>query len=396
MKRINWAGAVALALLTLGIGVNPGAVHAATPRPQSEPLPTVTEEATPLPITATPWNANSRYVGRFDQGKDYVASPPRCAWSGSSVTVRFSGTGLNVILDESSDSDAYEIVLDDAPAGVLFPRSGSHRYAVYPLPPTGALPGPHTITLVKRTEAFVGNTQFDGFEVSSGGRFLSAPPSAKRRIEVIGDSISCGYGNEAPNEKEHFDAKTENAYLTYGAIAARRLNADFVCIAWSGRLMWPTNTMDEVYGRTLPTDPSSRWEFVRWTPDVVVINLGTNDFYAKTLPDDAGWIGGYRAFLARVRKNYPRALIYCATSPMLWGDKDTLERKDLNRIVDEEHQKGHANVRFLDFKTQNPADGLGADWHPNVKTHEIMADTLTTALESDLKWKSVTTSTKLH
>ena len=51
-------------------------------------------------------------------------------------------------------------------------------------------------------------------------------------MEVIGDSISCGYGNEAANEHEHFSPTTENAYFSYGAIAARAFNADYTCIAW--------------------------------------------------------------------------------------------------------------------------------------------------------------------
>jgi lysophospholipase L1-like esterase len=143
--------------------------------------------------------------------------------------------------------------------------------------------------------------------------------------------------------------------------------------------------MDEVYGRTVPTDPDSRWDFARWVPQAVVINLGTNDF-AGAIPDRKGWTDGYRAFLTRVRKNAPHAVIYCASSPMLWGDKDTLERSYLRRIVQEEAAAGDKNIRFLDFKTQDAKDGFGADWHPSVKTHQIMAGKLAATLQADLKW----------
>ncbi len=72
---------------------------------------------------------------------------------------------------------------------------------------------------------------------------------------MIGDSISCGYGNEGKSQNEHFSPDTENARDAYGAIAARRLGADYACVAWSGRKMWPDNTVPEIYDRALPQDP---------------------------------------------------------------------------------------------------------------------------------------------
>jgi hypothetical protein len=45
-------------------------------------------------------------------------------------------------------------------------------------------------------------------------------------------------------------------------------------------------------------------------------------------------------------------------------------------------------VRLLVFETQDGKNGLGTDWHPSVKTHQIMADKLAAALQADLGWKS--------
>jgi lysophospholipase L1-like esterase len=351
----------------------------------SPPLPLISDEATPLPVAIAPASSQIRYSGRFDKG----GSAPKCSWSASAVTLKFSGERLNVRLNGTTDKDHFEVVIDGVPAGVLQVQSGSHRYAVYPVASAAASPVPHTITLFKRTEARLGITTIEGFEVAKGGRLLSLPAAPKRRIEVIGDSISCGYGNEGANEKEKFTPATENAYLTYGAMAARKFGADYTCIAWSGRTMWPGNTMNEVYDRTLPTDTASRWNFSQWTPDVVVINLSSNDFAPKVFPEEEGWVKGYRAFIARVRKNYPRAVIYCTSSPMLWAERDKVSRQYLHRIVDEENKSGDKKVHFLDFKTQNPANGLGAAWHPNVKTQGIMAENLADALERDLKWQAV-------
>src|SRR5207248_2231555 len=120
------------------------------------------------------------------------------------------------------------------------------------------------------------------------GTLLPATPGPARRLEVIGDSISCGYGNEGKDQNEHFAAQTENACETYGFLTARRFGAGYACVAWSGKKMWPDNTVGEFYDRALPADPDSTWEFSKWTPDVVVINLATNDFGGAANPDRAG------------------------------------------------------------------------------------------------------------
>ena len=135
-----------------------------------------------------------------------------------------------------SGENQWQVVVDGKPTKILTTKGKGASYRVADSLP----PGEHTVELVKRTEAFCGNTQFLGFQLSEGGRLLE-PASAKHRIEIIGDSISCGYGNEGKSETEHFSPTTENAYLTYGASPARELGADCVVVAWSGRKMWPDN-----------------------------------------------------------------------------------------------------------------------------------------------------------
>ena len=354
-------------------------------RSQAPPVgaaPAVDTEAAPLPVAVAPSDPRLRYEGRFDTTD---AAGPRCAWSASAVALRFQGAALNVRLADG-DSDRYQVIVDGQPAAVLAPRNGTHLYRVF----QAARSGTHTVALVKRTEAFFGTTQFLGFQFSQGGKLLPLPPRPAHRIEVIGDSISCGYGNEAKDQNEHFSALTENAALSYGAVAARALGAEYVCVAWSGRLMWPKNTMPEIYDRTLPLDPGSRWDFSRWVPQAVVINLSTNDFAGGT-PDREGWTAGYEAFLAHVRTLYPKALIYCATSPMLWGKPIAIAKDYLTQIVQDENAAGDKNVRLLVFATQDGGkNGFGADWHPSLKTDALMGEAMAAALGGDLGWKPMT------
>lgn len=337
-------------------------------------------EAPPLPVTIVSSNARVAYEGRFDTR---APAGPRCAWPASAVSLHFRGTALNVRLSDTNN-DEYQVVLDGKPSSVLVTRDGAHLYPVF----AGTSAGTHTVTLVKRTEAFFGTTQFLGFQINQGGKLLPIPKRKPRRLEVIGDSISCGYGNEAKDQHERFSSATENAYFAYGAVAARTVGAEYTCIAWSGRTMWPKNTMGEIYDLALPLDPGSHWDFSKETPEAVLINLSTNDF-SGAAPDKTGWTEGYKTFLARVRKNYPQAVIYCATSPMLGGETSKIAQDYLTQIVSDENATGDKNIRLMLFETQDSKNGFGADWHPSLKTDALMAEKLATRLESDLGWKLV-------
>ena len=66
------------------------------------------------------------------------------------------------------------------------------------------------------------------------GALMDPPAGAGRLIEVIGDSISCGYGNLGTlADTECFT--TESHWDTYESIAARALGAEVSTIAASGR-----------------------------------------------------------------------------------------------------------------------------------------------------------------
>ena len=337
------------------------------------------------PLSIAPADPAIGYSGRFDT-RDKAG--PRCEWPASAITLKFSGAGLAVRFADTGDN-FWQVAIDGAPTAKIETRGSARAYPVA----TGLAQGEHIVTLTKATESFAGITQFLGFDLTPGSKPLALPAATPaRRIEVIGDSISCGYGVEAANQHEHYTPQTQNAWLAYGAIAARALGADYTCIAWSGRKMWPDNTIPELYDLALPTDPKSQWPFTTPAPDAIIINLGTNDFGGK-FPDQEQWIAAYRKFIARLRTRYPKAAIYCATGTML-GDGDAYGRNPkstlldcVQKIVAAENAAGNANIRALDFGQQNPADGIGGDWHPSRKTHQLMAAKLTAALQKDLAWK---------
>ncbi len=347
-------------------GGRPGAVQAA---------------ATPLPVKISAYNKDILYVGRFD---DSQPAGPRCAWSASSVSLRFRGTAAQVRMSGST-KDRWRIIVDGHPTQKLTMAGNPSIFTLA----SGLKAGVHTITLFKLGEPIWGTTQIMSFRLAPGSRLLPMPQEA-RHFEVIGDSISAGYGDQAPNQTYHFAAKTENAYLAYGAVAARAMKAEYVCIAWSGKCLWPKNTIPKIYGRVLPQDPASHWNYT-WTPQAILINLGTNDF-AGGDPAEHGWVNAYVDFIARLRKHDPGVSIFCALSPMLsnaWSPSKNARsmcRRYILATVAKCRRLGYHRVYFVDFPMQTGKYGFGADWHPSVGEHRYMATIVEHALRKKLGW----------
>jgi lysophospholipase L1-like esterase len=341
------------------------------------------KDVAPLPVEVSPKDANLRLVGRFDL-RD--AAGPRCAWAGSSILLKFQGTALNVSL-KSSGADQFQVVIDGAPASTLATSKDVTLYRVA----SGLPDKEHSVELFKRTEPIVGQVQLLGLQLEKGRKLLPLPARKDRRIEFVGDSITCGYGNESANEKEHFAAATENNYLAYGAMAARDLGAEYAAVAWSGKWLFGNNAIPLLYDLALPNDAQSKWDFSTWVPQVVVVNLGTNDFGPKN-PTEAEWQDAYRAFIQTVRKNAPQCHVFCAVGSMM-SDGYPPGRKALSTIrqytsglVDALRKAGDKKVHYVEFDPQDAKNGLGGDWHPSVKTHRLMADKLVPAVKKELGW----------
>ncbi len=345
-----------------------------------------------LPVQVRADDGNLRYVGRFQKLENGAM---RCAWPHSSLVMNVRTAAVNVLVSDGGQN-RLQVFVDHQPGKTITLKNGTHWYTLADnLSPDRV----QRVEVVRITEAIFGELSFGGVQLAEAGRLETVQPLS-RQIEVIGDSISAGYGNEAANQQARFSPQTQNAALTYGAMAARVLNAEYHCIAWSGKLLWPDNTLTELYDRMLPTQKGMTWNPAQagWSPEVILINLGTNDFAGKN-PEEEGWVNAYIAFVTKLRSQHPQAMIYAALGPMLSDphspSKNALStiRRYLQRIVAHFHEQGDSRVKLIEFATQRGDDGFGADWHPSLKTHRIMADKLTQILENDLQWSQAPMTT---
>jgi lysophospholipase L1-like esterase len=268
-------------------------------------------------------------------------------WSGNSISFRFEGTtSVTVKLKltgQVPQDQLFEFVVDKNPPTtrqITVKKDAKGALTNEPEPNyviSNLSTGPHEVTVWKNTEAQKGSVLFQGVDLGPG-HFL---PSTKRarKIEVIGDSIICGYGNEGQNATCPFEVEvrktvnvqgklidvtvplTENQYMSFTSQAARMLDADVTTICWSGKGVYlnykeayrvdPTGalvpdvdaakTIPDLWGtRTLAGDPNAReWDFTKEKPEdkpqVVFISLGTNDFSRDeepTHPEDPSKLPG--------------------------------------------------------------------------------------------------------
>ncbi len=323
-------------------------------------------------------------VGRFDTSDP---AGPKFAWSGSTIKANFKGTGISAAISSTGDN-WFNVIIDGTVKEPINVPAGSSSPITLA---SGLTDGNHSVELVRRTEAWVGDTQFLGFTVTDGS-LLAPPAPSERRIEFIGDSITCGYGNEGESQYQSFTTKNENAYMAYGAIAARLLEADPVTVCWSGKGLMRNyggdtagDLMPALYRQILPYDKTNLWDASKWTPQAVVINLGTNDFSTGS-PDKAEFTGAYSSFVDSIRGQYPDAHIYCAIGPMLSGNALIDVRDYLNTVVTQKNSSGDQKVYYIEFPVQEWANGYGEDWHPSIKTHQLMAEQLAAQIREDLGW----------
>jgi len=317
-------------------------------------------------------------VGRYATDADKISFD----WSGVQLRIRFKGTRLEM---KASDTKAnwFNVWVDKTPGAredFKIRTSSDSTYVIV----SGLKKGEHTVVLQKRTEGEQGIVSIENFRTD--GVFLTAPAMAARKIEFIGDSYTCGYGTESASRDDPFSPDTENCNLTYAEIAGRYFGAEAVHISHSGCGVvrnydsFKSPTMTERYGQVFDTNPEAKWDFAKYTPDIVVIYLGTNDFSTGMQPSYEAWKSNLDSMIGQVRE------AYTASVPVLVVASNA--SPDLAKYV-EKSVAGLENVHWTAVQTDahNRESDLGASWHPNYQGQRKVASIMIPYISTLTGWE---------
>jgi hypothetical protein len=330
-------------------------------------------------------NAKIVYEGRVQFVKDAAL----LMWTGTTIHLNFSGTECVATFKDADTSNYYTIIVDDTIKKIMHFDTVKANYTLA----TALQQGKHSIKIYKRTEWDKGKTFFYGLQLSAKTTLLAPPILPKRKIEFFGNSITCGYAIEDVVNDSHIGF-FENGYNAYAAITARHFNAQAHITAKSGigiMISWFPLLMKEMYNRLDATDSTSKWNFKKYTPNIVVINLFQNDSWLVNMPEHeqfkyrfgtvaptrAQLIQEYKSFVSTVRKVYPKANIICMLGNMDITKKGSVWPSYVEQAVQQLHD-GNMFTLFVPYK-ETPG-------HPKTNEQQLLANTLIEFIEKNINW----------
>lgn len=126
------------------------------------------------------------------------------------------------------------------------------------------------------------------------------------------------------------------------------------------------------------------WDSNRFAPDVIVVNLGTNDmsFTRGKVDRIEQFKKEYYKFLYYVRKHNKDASILCVLGVM---GQDLC--KSIEEVVDKYSEVNNdSNIYYMTLELQRDEDGIGVDWHPSEDTHKKISNSVVDKIKQIKNW----------
>lgn len=249
--------------------------------------------------------------------------------------------------------------------------------------------GEHTVKVLKVSESTGTPVAMGEITISSSeqkeAKLLAPPATSDRKILFFGDSITAGYGNLGKPDNKNYYTYEQDGMQTYASLTAKALSADAHYICISGRGVY--QSLDGGYDNVMPVyidtavpSLNLKWDSSKFTPDLIVINLGTNDSWMGVSSEN--FETAAKNFLTALRERYPNAKILWCYGMM--GDYyDGLLTKIMGEFNSQYGNAGYFKLETADTTTE--AEG-GANGHPNVAAHQKRASALTEKIKEFMSW----------
>lgn len=233
---------------------------------------------------------------------------------------------------------------------------------------------------------------------------ITPAPDKSHKIEFIGDSITCGYGTDDEDLTHTFSTATEDVTKAYAYKTAKLLDADYSMFSASGYGIISGYTPDpQVRGAAelIPPFYESQcfsrdtfgeagypanipWDFTEYRPEVIVINLGTNDdsYCQDTAEKQEEYVRQYVEFLKVVRKDNPDAEIFCVLG--LMGDR--LYTRVCEAAETYSKLTGDNQIHTVHIPEQDGNLGYVIDGHPLPQMHTMASEVVAVAIKKIMNW----------
>lgn len=303
----------------------------------------------------------------------------------SGFEVIFTGTSAAVGIEVAGSASEYMYSIDgEAFVRVLNPTAGYNSLA------TGLTAGEHTLTFYACNQG--ARNRITGLRFDSGASLKKVPK--KKTIEFIGDSITAGW--------------IGSGYINwlskcYTWQTAQKLGFGFNVVARGGIGLLVKGTdalnMSDRYFRAIPysetigkNETYPMYDTSRYTPDYIVVNLGTNDRSYSSSQVQAA----YTNFLTALRSSYPGATIF-ALRPLGGRDitgGDGYFKKEIISAVNARRKAGDKNVVFMDTTGWVEVSDFADQLHFNYEGNEHIAEKLAAAIAEYIDGSGTTTQDK--
>lgn len=338
-------------------------------------------------------NGHTKLSGRTIEDENGVR------WLGytcSSVSFSFTGTKAEITLipDNTELEERYAphfMILVNGMETVRQTLSDRETFTVF----ESEEPAYCEVEVIKLSEASFSAVGIENISVTSVGEAVPLAES-ERKIEFIGDSLTCGYGVLAPDVGQPFRTIDEDGTKAYAYMTAQAVSADCNIVAMNGIGIVSRYSskheknaddflMTELYRYTDGfRSKDIEWDNSTFVPDICVIALGANDnSYTNHIPErENEFREEYKKFISSVREKNPNAYILCVS-----GIQQSNLAEVISAAADEySTENSDDRVSFFKFNSQRAEEGYGTDYHPSALSQRRFSEELTEHLRLIMEW----------
>jgi lysophospholipase L1-like esterase len=138
--------------------------------------------------------------------------------------------------------------------------------------------------------------------------------------------------------------------------------------------------MKDLMMNTFDGDLTQKWNFKEYTPDLVVINLGSNDFSTKPHPLKEEFLKAYEQILSQLREVYGDVPVLCIAPP---------KGPAFEYVQSFCKERGDKNLHFTAYLqgVYNGDSDLGSSGHPNYEGQKKIAMNLIPYISTVTGWE---------